>query len=223
MRGLNSNHYGKLTPEERFRLSLLAFERDDMAEAERLKQTCPWKQYSMPDADVTDRIRASALVTLVFCLDLAPRISKLQMAQAFAEAVPWFIGKAADIAAQDYLSGYEAGAKAAWQAAGKKGKPKVDLPGTEEVAEGIQKTLTGVPNTIRTVAEEVAADINGHLEAFGRITRAELELEPQTLLKVWFAPIMEQLDMVPEVEPDPVQVEENFAVLCGLWKKELGN
>ena len=44
-----ARHYDVLTPEERFRLLLQAFARDDRAEVDRLDRTCPSKTYTMSD------------------------------------------------------------------------------------------------------------------------------------------------------------------------------
>ena len=41
--------YNKLTPEERFRLGVLALARGDEEESERLTVTCPCRGYTMND------------------------------------------------------------------------------------------------------------------------------------------------------------------------------
>jgi hypothetical protein len=40
-------HYDKLTPEERFRLDVLAMARGDFQESERLVSSCPRESYTM--------------------------------------------------------------------------------------------------------------------------------------------------------------------------------
>ena len=42
-------HYLRLTPEERFRLDVLAMSRGDSQESERLTKTCPKRDYIMND------------------------------------------------------------------------------------------------------------------------------------------------------------------------------
>ena len=49
MRNGLHRHYGKLTPEERFRLDVLAMARGDEQEAERLVSSCPKFSYTMTD------------------------------------------------------------------------------------------------------------------------------------------------------------------------------
>lgn len=217
-----TGQYSKLTPDERFRLTLLAVARQDTDEARRLKDTCPWKHYAMPDAEYTDRLHASMVVTLAMCLALSLRLGKLRMAQAFAELVAWFLERAADVAAMDFLDGYKAGARDAWQSAGKDGEPDLRLPDALEMAERVRAATARVPNTLEATVSPLAADIRELLEGFGRFTRTELGLEPEVLFQVWFAPILSMLESVPAVEPDPAKVEEYFAVLGQLWCEELG-
>ena len=83
-----SRHYDKLTAEERFRLVLEAKARDDTAELERLKRTCPTKTYSMSDAAYGDRYEWSELLVLVVALDLTQYLAKLEVAGAYTWAAP---------------------------------------------------------------------------------------------------------------------------------------
>jgi hypothetical protein len=46
--------YDRLTPEERFRLDVLALARGDDEESERLTATCPRRGYTMNDWDSSD-------------------------------------------------------------------------------------------------------------------------------------------------------------------------
>jgi hypothetical protein len=47
--------YDRLTPEERFRLDVLALARGDEEESERLTVTCPCRDYTMYDWEFVGR------------------------------------------------------------------------------------------------------------------------------------------------------------------------
>ena len=47
--------YHQLTPEERFRLDVLALARGDEEESERLVATCPHRRYTMRDQRFVER------------------------------------------------------------------------------------------------------------------------------------------------------------------------
>ena len=51
--------YDRLTPEERFRLDVLALARGDEEESERLTATCPRRDYTMNDWDFVGRWEAA--------------------------------------------------------------------------------------------------------------------------------------------------------------------
>jgi hypothetical protein len=57
-------HYDRLTPEERFRLDVLAMVRGDSRESERLVASCPRFSYTMNDVGFVDRWRSAIEITL---------------------------------------------------------------------------------------------------------------------------------------------------------------
>lgn len=104
-----ARHYDKLTPEERFRLVIEALARSDEQEADRLAAACPRKVYREIDAEYGERIRVSSKIVSAVIVDLAPRLAKLHMIEAFREFLPMFLGRGMDVAAMAWLDGYSEG------------------------------------------------------------------------------------------------------------------
>ena len=72
-------HYDRLTPEERFRLDVLAMARGDSVESERLVGSCPKFSYKMNDRAFVGRWTGAMDITLRMCVPLEKLLSKLQM------------------------------------------------------------------------------------------------------------------------------------------------
>ena len=116
-------HYDRLTPEERFRLDVLAMARGDEAESERLVVCCPRFSYTMNDRGFAGRWQGATEITLRIYIPLGELLAKLQMVDAFREIVPYSQSLLSDIAFDAYLSGHESGSRHAWAYAGKSGGP----------------------------------------------------------------------------------------------------
>jgi hypothetical protein len=82
--------YCKLTPEERFRLDVLALARGDEEESERLTATCPRRDYTMYDWGFVGRWAAAWERALLAHLDMARRLDKIKRA-------PWARGDALQV------------------------------------------------------------------------------------------------------------------------------
>jgi hypothetical protein len=80
--------YDRLTPEERFRLVIEAETRGDEEEFGRLVRSAPRYTYTEADPAYTNLVRASQTVTWAVCLDLVPRLAKMQMIAALRDAYP---------------------------------------------------------------------------------------------------------------------------------------
>jgi len=127
-------HYDRLTPEERFRLDVLAMARGDMAESERLVASCPRFSYTMNDRGFAGRWQGATEITLRVYVPLGELLAKLQMVDAFREMVPYSQALLSNIAFDAYFTGHESGSRHAWAYAGKSGGPPAwpdDRPGGE--------------------------------------------------------------------------------------------
>ena len=62
--------YDRLTPEERFRLDVLALARGDEEESERLTPTCPRRGYTMNDWEFVGRWEAAGVLAMLAYMDV---------------------------------------------------------------------------------------------------------------------------------------------------------
>jgi hypothetical protein len=120
--------YDRLTAEERFRLVIEAFAREDQREAERLSTTCPRKAYEMNDLDFSSRLGASDLIVSHVYAELSDVLSTLRAIEACREAVETYeellfssLERATEEAALSFHQGWDAGCDHAWAVAGKHG------------------------------------------------------------------------------------------------------
>src|SRR5215207_2371179 len=81
--------YDRLTPEERFRLDVLAMARGDKAESERLTNTCPRRNYIMNDWGFVGRWEAARVLAMLTYMDLAKCLDKIQMIEALRLGFPY--------------------------------------------------------------------------------------------------------------------------------------
>lgn len=116
-------YYDRLTPEERFRLDVLAMVRGDAAESERLVGSCPRFSYTMNERGFAGRWQGATELTLRVYIPLGEQLAKLQMVDAFREMVPYSQMLLSNIAFDAYLGGHESGNRHAWAYAGKSGAP----------------------------------------------------------------------------------------------------
>ena len=126
----NSLHraYDRLTPEERFRLDVLATARGDLEESERLTRTCQRETYTMNHRGYTGRWTGTYEITLRMYVAVGNDLAKLQMVDAFRELVPYSQTLSHNMIFDGYFRGHESGSRYAWSRAGKHGEP----PGYEE-------------------------------------------------------------------------------------------
>src|SRR3712207_6268984 len=120
--------YDRLTPEERFRLDVLALARGDKKESEHLTDTCPRRSYTMNDWGFVGRWQAAQYLAMLAYMDLARCLDKCQMIAAFRIVLPHLRTVWENDTHEAYLDGHHAGSRHAWSKAGKGGEP----PGWEQ-------------------------------------------------------------------------------------------
>jgi hypothetical protein len=81
--------YDRLTPEERFRLDVLALARGDEEESERLTATCPRRAYTMNDWGFVGRWEAARVLAMLAYVDVARPMDKIKMIDAFRSIIPY--------------------------------------------------------------------------------------------------------------------------------------
>src|SRR5829696_5131449 len=229
--------YDRLTPEERLRLVIEAETRGDEEESERLVRGAPRYTYTQANPAYTRRVRASQDVTWAVCLDLLPRLARIQMVRAFREALPLTYNACENEAISAYFDGHRDGSRHGWQAAGKTG----ELPGWEEAWEEedeedpqIEETLNRVTTHIQGASNrfmsllkdlefETATEARALWEAFSSFSREELGLEPKKLVKFWFETALSEIEeleaLTKGVELDREKVEESEGYIRAGWRK----
>src|SRR5829696_7055300 len=80
--------YDRLTPEERFRLDVLAMARGDEEESERLTATCPRRNYTMYDWGFVGRWAAARELAVLAHLDVVRPLDKANTIGAIRELCP---------------------------------------------------------------------------------------------------------------------------------------
>jgi hypothetical protein len=116
-------HYDRLTPEERFRLDVLAMARGDEAESERLVGSCPKLSYRMNDRAFVGRWTGAMDITLRTYIPLEKLLSNLQMIDAIRQLVPYAQALSRSVATETYFIGHHHGSLQAWAEAGEVGRP----------------------------------------------------------------------------------------------------
>ena len=116
-------HYDRLTPEERFRLDVLAVARGDSRESERLVASCPRFSYTMNEMGFVERWRSAIEITLRVYIPLGEQLAKLRMVDAFRIFVPYSQTLSSNMVLDAYFRGHESGSRHAWVHAGKTGSP----------------------------------------------------------------------------------------------------
>jgi hypothetical protein len=115
--------YDRLTPEERFRLDVLAIARGDEEESERLTATCPRRDYTMTDWDFVGRWEAARDLSMLAYVDVVRRLDKIRVIAAFRGLFPYLSTIWQDDVHEAYFDGHMAGSRHAWNRSGKTGEP----------------------------------------------------------------------------------------------------
>jgi hypothetical protein len=220
--------YDRLTPEERFRLYIEAIARGDEEEWRNLEKSCPRLVYEMNDRAYEDRVRASEEITVLVCLDLAPRLAKLKMLMAFSDVILGLQSRCLYEVHMAYLRGYVAGIK--WNQ--RSVNPGDDLPDVEspKIERDLRKITTDLAkgwgpftDLLETLQQDVLKDVRGMWEAFSGFSRGELGIEPEKLMKAWLEPMWPEIEELVSVSDYPVvnekRVEEHALGLRRLWRK----
>jgi hypothetical protein len=232
--------YDRLTPEERFRLDVLAMARGDEEESERLTATCPRRDYTMNDWGFVGRWEAARQLAILAYVDVVRRLDKIKVIAAFRSLFPYLSSIWQDDVHWAYFDGHRAGGRRAWNMSGKAGEP----PGWETDEEVAER------NTDPTIDEDLEkwsgegryARLEGKLEemerelvrealtawlGFARFCEQEMGLEAEKLLEALARPFaervreLEELSTRHEVEADVEGVGEYLAIMTEAWRREL--
>jgi hypothetical protein len=236
--------YSNFTGEERFRLHLEAVCRGDEAEVKRLLESCARETCSMNEADFANRGKASKEIVDILYVVLAPLLAKLEMVETFREALPHALKIYINEAVFAYRDGHQAGARRAWEAAGKMGDPpgwKERKGGDEEdkdlqtnremvslrnLTKRLEKTSGAVVGPLEKQERELVEEALTIWTAFAHCCSEECGVEPEKLVKVWFEPMLPQIERLKHLsastELNPEMLEEYEAALKKRWSEVVG-
>src|SRR5215211_269730 len=231
--------YDRLTPEERFRLDVLALARGDEEESERLIRTCPRRGYTMNDWGFVGRWEAARELALLAYVDVVRRLDKIKMIVAFRGLFPYLGTVWQDDVDEAYFDGHMAGSRHAWNCSGKAGEP----PGWEADEEAERNGDPTIDEDLKKwTGEGRYARLGGKLEemerelvrealtpwlGFAGFCDKEMGLEAEKLLEALARPFaervrdLEELSTRHEVEADVQGVEEYLTMMTEAWRREL--
>jgi hypothetical protein len=232
--------YDRLTPEERFRLKVLALARGDEEESERLTATCPRRDYTMYDWGFVGRWEAAQELALLAYVDVVRRLDKIKIIGAFRGMFPYLSTIWQDDVHEAYFDGHKAGSRHAWNRSGKTGEP----PGWEADEEEAERNADPAidENLQKWTGEGRYAHLEGKLEemerelvrealtawvGFAGICEQEMGLEAEKLLEALARPFaervreLEELSARYEVVADVEGVEEYLVMMTEAWRRGL--
>ena len=234
--------YDRLTPEERFRLDVLATARGDEEESERLTATCPRRDYTMNDWGFVGRWEAAREMGMFAYVDVVKRLDKIKMIDAFRSLFSYLSTISQDDEHSAYFDGHMAGSRYAWNMSGKAGEP----PGWEADEEEAERNADpAMDEYLRKWAGDGRyARLKGKLEemerelvrealtawlGFARFSDREMGLEAEELVEALASPFaegvrnLEELRARHEVEADAEGVEEYLAIMTEAWRRVMGS
>lgn len=109
------------------------------------------------------------------------------------------------------------------------GPPEPWDPATEEDLQEITSRLEGESavfvDTVGQLERETRTEVVAMWEAFSGFARAEMGVEPETLVRVWFGLMLPEIEAIEEAldltEVDPEKLEEYESMLWELWSELL--
>ena len=235
-------HYDRLTPEERFRLDVLAMARGDSQESERLTNTCPRRDYVMNDWGFVGRWDAARDLAMFAYMDFGKCLDKIQMIEAFRVAFPYLRTAWEDDTFWAYFDGHEAGSRHAWHKAGKEGDPPGYGEDEDERVEGIDpiaeedvrkwavkvaEVEKPITSTLDRLEREMTREGLSVWSAFVAFCEEEMGLDASKLLSALALPIaeraqaLEELAARLEVEPDADDVDGYRELMGQAWCRVL--
>jgi hypothetical protein len=222
--------YDRLTPEERFRLFVEAVARGDEAECRNLVKSCPRVIYEMYDKAYEDLVGASEKITMLVCLDLIPRVIKLRMLMVFSGVLASLRNACLYEAHFAYLRGRRRPGERARGGAHSKDHPRKQRNPDPEAADDLAKITSRVEEEwsvfeelVGRLEEDVRKEVLAKREAFSSFAREEMGVEPKTLIRAWFEPMLAEIEAVEDAldrtETNPQRLQGYASDLRRVWRR----
>jgi hypothetical protein len=241
----HTRYYDRLTPEERFRLDVLATARGDMEESELLTRTCPRMTYTMNHRGFTGRWTGTVEMTLRMYIAINNELSKLQMIDGFRELVTYSQTLSHNIAFDAYFAGHEAGSRHAWGQANMEGGPpqwpddgpngELMEPDEDEQDPAIERDLEELGATVEKYGEflpelldklerELATDALSLWVGFCAFCEESVGVPAESVVTVVLEPVADWIEGLKdrverlELEPKAESVEQIREGLTESWR-----
>ncbi len=241
----HARYYDRLTPEERFRLDVLAMARGDMEESELLTRTCQRETYTMNHRGYTSRWTGTYDITLRMYIAIENDLAKLQMIDAFRELLPYSQTVSHNIAFDAYFMGHESGSRHAWAHANTEGAPPQwpdDGPDgeimepdederdpaierdMEELEATVEKNTTFLPDVLDKLERNLATNALTLWEGFAAFCEESVGVPAEKVVAVVLEPVVDRIEDLKdraerlELEPDAEMVEEMREGLAESWR-----
>jgi hypothetical protein len=241
----HARYYNRLSPEERFRLDVLATARGDMEESELLTRTCQRETYTMNHRECTGRWTGTYEITLRMYLTISNQLAKLQMVDAFRELVPYSKTLSHNIAFDAYFTGHESGSFHAWNFARKAGHPpqwpedgpngeimepdehERDLAivrNIEELGRTVEKYGEFLPKLLEKLEREIATNALTLWEGFASFCEESVGVPAEKVITVVLEVLADRVEDLKdrarslELEANAEAVEEIREGLAETWR-----
>ncbi len=214
----HARYYDRLTPEERFRLDVLATARGDVEESELLNRTCQRMTYTMNHGGYTGRWAGLFDITLRIYIPLAHHLAKLQMVDAFRVLVPYSKTLSHNLAFDAYFTGYQSASRHA-------GEEEQD-PAMEQDTKRLEATIEEhgefVPEMLERLERELATDAFSLWEGFCAFCEESVGVPAESVVAVVLEQVAAQIedlkDRAERLELEAETVEEIRGGLAESWR-----
>jgi hypothetical protein len=241
----HARYYDRLTPEERFRLDLLATARGDMEESELLTRTCQRETYIMNHRGYTGRWNGTYEITLRMYIAIENDLAKLQMIDAFRELLPYSQTISHNIAFDAYFMGHESGSRHAWANANMEGAPpqwpddgpdgEIMEPDEDEqdpaidrdmehLEATVEKNTKFLPALLNKLERDFATKALTLWEGFAAFCEESVGVPAEKVVAVVLEPVVDRIEDLKdraerlELEPNAETVEEIRESLGENWR-----
>ena len=235
----HARYYDRLTPEERFRLDVLAMARGHMEESELLTRTCPKATYTMNHRGFTGRWTGTYEITLRMYIAVNNELSKLQMIDAFRELIPYSQTLSHNIAFDAYFTGHESGSRHAWGHANMEGgppqwpddgpngelmEPDEDERDMEELEATVEQYCKLLPELLDRLERELATKALSLWEGFAAFCEESVGVPAEKVVAVVLEPVVDRIEELKdrverlELEAKTETVEEIREGLAENWR-----
>ena len=229
--------YEALPAAERLSRSLAALAADDPGEAERLRESCAWRDYRMRDAAFTDRIEYCNFLAVAAAVDQRHAMGKLVILGLLAEEMGRLTDAHRTAALLGFYDGWAAASGTVPAAADDEADDDDDDEDDDKLAPALRAGLEAagaradaatdaLREVVEGVTEVVAAGLVAQWRALDRFCRRRLGTSAEVLMRAWGGGVADEtlarVQAHAGVEPDAAVEAASFRTLEGQWTQRFG-